>query len=375
MHNFKKFLVVTGCCLLGVSLLGGCKKKNDEPSVIESTSDSTEESTSVSTEELELVDLGIESDREPLEEGEIYSFLTGEPVQEETGLRRPLAIMFNNLSVACPQTGISRSGVVYEAPVEGYITRLMGIMENYDDLEKIGSVRSARTYFVHYAVEFDAIYAHIGQAYNVLPYFKAGKVDYLSGLEGVGNLIFYRTSDRKAPHNAYASGEGVLDGIAYKKYRSDYEEGYEGHYLFADNEVTLEDGEVAEYVEPGYPTNKPWFEYNEEDGLYYRFQYGKSQIDDLDGEQLTCKNIILQYSDGRVFDSKGRWDIDETSGGKGKYITNGKMIDITWKKESEWSKTLYFDESGEELKINPGKTWVCIVINTNLDRVDISASK
>ena len=74
----------------------------------------------------------------------VTSYLTGKQVDEAIGRQRPLAVMFNNIEAGCPQTGISRADVVYECPVEGRITRLMGIIENWHDLEKIGSIRSCR---------------------------------------------------------------------------------------------------------------------------------------------------------------------------------------------------------------------------------------
>lgn len=85
----------------------------------------------------------------------VKSYLTGEPVAEVQGRRRPVAVMLSNIISACPQSGISRAGVIYEAPVEGGITRLMGLFENYDDLEKIGSVRSCREYYVYLAAGFE----------------------------------------------------------------------------------------------------------------------------------------------------------------------------------------------------------------------------
>ena len=36
--------------------------------------------------------------------------------------------------------------------------------QDYDELERIGSVRSCRDYYLFYANEFNAIYAHYGQA-------------------------------------------------------------------------------------------------------------------------------------------------------------------------------------------------------------------
>ncbi|MBQ2401476.1 MAG: DUF3048 domain-containing protein, partial [Lachnospiraceae bacterium] len=82
-------------------------------------------------------------------DGKISSYLTGELVDVEKANRRPLAIMMSNDKEAQPHYGINRAGVVYEAPVEGTMNRFMAIIEDYDDLERIGSVRSCRTYYTY----------------------------------------------------------------------------------------------------------------------------------------------------------------------------------------------------------------------------------
>ena len=89
------------------------------------------------------------------------SYFTGEWIDEEYGNRRPLAIMMSNAASALPMSGPTSASVIYECPVEKRTTRWMGIFEEWDDLERIGSVRSCRLYFLHFAQEYDAVYAHI----------------------------------------------------------------------------------------------------------------------------------------------------------------------------------------------------------------------
>ena len=88
---------------------------------------------------------------------QIRSYLTGKWVDKSVGERRPIAVMLNNIEEAQPMSGTSKADILYECVVEGSLTRMMGIFENYDDLKKIGSVRSCRNYFVYYALEFDSI--------------------------------------------------------------------------------------------------------------------------------------------------------------------------------------------------------------------------
>lgn len=65
----------------------------------------------------------------------------------------------------------------------------MGILEDYDELERIGSVRSCRDYYLFYANEFNAIYAHYGQAAYALPYLEQHVIDNLNGIQ-IGKLAF-----------------------------------------------------------------------------------------------------------------------------------------------------------------------------------------
>ncbi|MBQ6574582.1 MAG: DUF3048 domain-containing protein, partial [Lachnospiraceae bacterium] len=150
------------------------------------------------------------------------SFLSGLPVDEKIGNRRPVAIMLNNLKPAQPMSGVSYADVVYEYVVEGGITRLMGVFENYDQLEKIGSVRSCREYFVYTALEFDAIYMHFGQASYAVELLDRDYVDNINGLGPAGDVAYYRTTDRQAPHNVYTSKKGIDAGIDMLGYRRDH---------------------------------------------------------------------------------------------------------------------------------------------------------
>lgn len=305
-------------------------------------------------------------------DGMVKSQLTGQWIDAKAGMRRPVAIMLNNVKVACPQSGISKAGVIYETPVEGGICRFEAFFDDYDALEKIGSVRSARTYHAYFTGQFDAIFLHYGQACYALD--ALNQIDNLSGLEGVGNYVYYRTSDRVAPHNAYTSAKGIADGISNKGYDTDLPAGYQGPYTFANDgeQITLSSDQDAITVAPGYKVNEPWFEYNANDGLYYRFQYNGQQIDEMTNNQLTCKNIIMQYCNYESYYGTEYLNIFTTGTGKGKYITNGKAIDITWKNDKEFGQTHYYDASGNEIKLNQGQTWVCIIINSDL--VDISAN-
>ena len=305
-------------------------------------------------------------------EATVKSYLTGEDVSVGIGHRRPIAVMLGNDTNGAPQSGTENAGVIYEAPVEGSITRLMAIIEDYDNIPRIGSVRSCRDYFLFYANEYDAIYSHYGQAVYALQYLDQHLIDNLNGLT-LGNA-YYRSTDRVAPHNAYTDFSHLQAGIQSQGYSQDYKEDYNGHFQFAPEgtETTLDDGVSANVVKlDNFAYNHPWFEYNAETKEYSRFQFNAPHIDQNTGNQLTCENIILQYSNYVPYDPNGYLNVDTQSGGEGKYITRGKAIDIHWTKDSQWGITHYYDSNNQEIQLNPGKTWVEIVLNDSVGSVSL----
>lgn len=313
------------------------------------------------------------------ETAETVSYLTGLTVTETVKKSRPLAVMFDNSKVSCPQAGIGDAAIVYEAPVEDQITRLMGIYDDYSNLEKVGAIRSSRDYFVYFAMEYDAMYAHFGQA---TPYvgelLNSDRVDNLSGavagIDRPATNTFYRSEDRKPPHNVYLTSESVLKDIEKFQYRTELKEDYVAKFQFAEDAETIEHQGMqdATVLYPGGKTAgkancfsgvEARFEYNEEDGLYYRYQYGDEHIDELTGEQLAYSNVIFQYCYGEVRDKNGYLAFG-CHGDEQRMIrvfTGGKMIPGVWSRTADEVPATYIDYEGNPITLNPGKTWVCII--------------
>ncbi len=320
-----------------------------------------------------------EPQKEPVDgrieiDGMISSYLTGEMVPVGIGNRRPVAVMMSNDKEAAPQYGINRAGVVYEAPVEGTMNRFMSVIEDYDDLERIGSVRSCRTYYTYFAREWDAIYAHYGQSTFALPYLD--NLDNINGVMGSGSGAFFRSKDKKAPHNAYTSAkllEEAIDKLGYSQEYSDEYEAGGGHFRFAagDEEINFEEGLSlgASKIYPGYQFNAPWFEYDEEDGLYHRYQYGKVHMGD-EGP-IAVKNVIFQYCPAANYATTLYLNINVHEDGYGYIFTNGRCMPFASRKDGEFGVTRYYDTEGNEIRLNKGKTWICIIRSSKFADTEI----
>ncbi|MDO4938785.1 MAG: DUF3048 domain-containing protein [Lachnospiraceae bacterium] len=374
----KRNITLIGLILF-VILLSACAKKEEIEVVVPETQTAKESEEIVIECETEPE---TESESEPLSEtdervevdGMIRSYLTGEMVPVEIGNRRPVAVMMSNDKEAAPQYGINRAGVVYEAPVEGTMNRFMSVIEDYDELERIGSVRSCRTYYTYFALEWDAIYAHYGQSTFALPYLD--NLDNINGVMGSGGAAFYRSNDKKEPHNAYTSGKLLKKAIELNSYSNDYSEKYEandGHFKFASGNEEINFDEnlslAADKIYPGYPFNAPWFDYDEEDGLYHRYQYGKEHMGD-EGP-ITVKNVIFQYCPTANYATTQYLNINVHDDGYGYIFTNGRCMPFSCKKDGEFGVTRYYDMEGQEIRLNKGKTWICIIKSSKFEDTEI----
>ncbi len=381
----KKGMAWALCLCMAAGVLGGCANKYEEAAVIAETSAQPVTETSA---EIVIIQETTAPEEESQPEsgskildltdrtgkdGKVRSYLTGEWVDETAGNRRPIATMMSNDKESLPQYGINRAGVVYEANVEGTMNRYMSIIEEYDDLERIGSTRSCRTYYTYFAKEFDAIYSHFGQSTFAVPYLK--NVDNINGIEGIGTVAFYRSSDKNSPHNAYTSGERLKNAIEKLGYSTEYAEDYHGHYQFAEEAYDLdtdyeEEAQDAKKVVPGYVMNEAYFVFNEEDGLYHRYQY-RDVHRGSDGP-ITVKNVLIQYCQTGRYAMTQYLNINvHTSGENGYFFTNGKGIPITWEKDGEFGVTHYYGAYGKEIILNQGKTWVCIVNALDENKTEI----
>lgn len=354
----KKRLVSVMLVLTMVLSLSACGKKDEVAS-----EDATTEEITNSSEEIEVdaVDTSVAFFDQVSEDGRVRSYLNGEWVDPKYGRQRPIAIMIENTKACLPQYGIGNAGVIYECVVEGGITRMMALFDDYTGLSQIGNVRSARPYYVYFASEYDAVYMHAGGNPAAFELIDGGLVQNLNALklEGKkGSAATYRTG--KTEHTLYTNSEGLDIGLKKMGYDMSLPSNYEPHFKFAANGNALEGGEDCQAIQLYYYTNKPYWVYNEDDGLYYRYEFNQKQVDAVSGKQLTAKNIIIEDVEWWTYEgSQYLGYLLSYNQGTGKYISNGKMIDIKWSKDSDSSVTHYYNAAtGEEIQLNVGTTWI-----------------
>lgn len=382
----KKAKVVLLMTLVSVILLSGCgsDSSNIDSGEVNASDIGLDNSAADDTETpVETVEQNTD-DSVPPEEGMVRSKLTNEWISAELADTRPIAVMFPINEVVQPQYGLSNVDVFYEILEEGNMSRQMGIINDWQDLEQIGNIRSIRDYFVYPALEWDSIIVHFGgPELYVSDILLRSDVDNLNGTGtsamGSDYGAYYRIPKEgvASEHTAFTNSEKLLAAIDTAGFSLTHRDTYyqPDHFQFtsASEPNTLDDAAGAETattidMSKCFPVTKSSLTYNEEDGLYYKYLYGNKQIDAVTKEQLAFANVIVQNTYSEVRDEKGYlyFQMHDTTR-DGYYFTKGKVIHITWEKDgnngvtSNYTPTKYYDDNGDEITLNTGKTMIFIV--------------
>ena len=295
-------------------------------------------------------------------EGIILNDTPSEPEKPKSkydGNERTIAVSIDNVGDAIPQTSLNKAMLVYEMYVEGGLTRFLAVYKN-EEIDTIGPVRSARPCFVDYALENDSIFVHYGGSQRAKDDIKKLGIQDVDGLV---SSAFWRTKEKKAPHNALISTKNIWSEADKKKYRKTTTERNVLNYSVEEVNIEDETATVANTVNIPYKTSKVKFVYNPETKLYERYVGNALRKDWLTGEALTTKNIIITFANNYTTseDNSGRQEIENIGNLDGYYITNGKAIKIKCKKSARAERTVYNDLAGNEINVNDGNTYIQIV--------------
>ncbi len=308
--------------------------------------------------------------------------------------RRPLAVMIENSEEARPQSSISRADIVYEALAEGWITRFMAVFYCNTPFENmaIAPVRSARTYFVDWVSEYDALYTHVGGA-NALgdnaqktdPRADAlGQIDRYGTKNmdefGISFPDCYRNPDRldhpvATEHQMVCFSENLYK-IAEKRNWTNVDENgapWDKNFTawkFKDDAKSSDFGNsntVNITFTPSYDKYAVKWEFDPTTDSYKRSNGGVAHLDHESNSQIMAKNVVILLTKmvGPV-DDNGHLLYTTIGGGKALILQDGKVIVGTWSKASRTARTKFFAPTGAEVNFNRGLIWIEAVHDPSL---------
>lgn len=366
--KFKKVMLITAAFVLAGSM-AACSHKDDTQQSQNETAQ-TENSSQGETEDDQGAVQG--SAVEPQEEIPAnQNLLTGVPDLTDGAIgKRPVAVMVNNVSYAMPQYGVGQADIIFEIPVEGDATRFMALYGDYTQVPQICPIRSCRYYFPALSQGFDAFYVNWGIDDTMADYLEALNMDQIEGITNTGGL-FGRDQDRlnqgySLEHTGYFDGTKLVSYIESQGLRTDLNEDKKGPaFQFNGLEEQLKpEGSDCTSVQINFGAQSSQFTYDAENKVYLKQINGDAQVDGKTGEQLAFTNVFVLETDISVRDSVGHKEIDWDGGtdSVGYYVSNGGVQKITWSKDynNESSYLRFYDESGQEISINRGKSYIAL---------------
>ncbi|MBO6111899.1 MAG: DUF3048 domain-containing protein [Lachnospiraceae bacterium] len=366
----KKRYLLTMLLLSGVLAFSACGKKDEaeEPAAEVQTEQPamviTEETVQQPVAEDQTAAAAEEPDTPP--EGMVANQLTGEWIDESLKDQRPIAVMVDDEKKALPHYGISTSDIVYEmvnsTQNEG-VTRFMVMVKDWGSIKQLGSIRSTRPTNLQIFPEWNAVLCHDGGPFWNDNFYKNVFVERFSG-------TFSRVDNGKAREFT----EYILPGDLEKNFKNTgfsttYNEYYMGdHYVFArrdnPNMLTQYSSSIdCKKISLPFHHNNPWLEYDEAEGVYKYFQYNQPEVDAGNGnKQISFKNIFIQNARMEQLDDHGyMMYYPSESDRDGWYITNGKAYACKWSKQNDLDPTKFYDENGELIRVNVGKSYIALI--------------
>ncbi len=280
---------------------------------------------------------------------------------------RPIAVMIDNHDSA-KHAGLQESYINYEIIVEGGLTRIMALFKD-KQVDLIGPVRSSRHYFLDYAMENSAIYAHFGWSNRAKEDISSLGINNMNGITNASKA-YWRDNNIAAPHNVYTNTENLQNQAESMGYDLESTEWQLLEYSEKNIDLsTKENSMVAKNIDLIYSSyHTTGYYYDEETKTYLRSMNNTLHNDYVTGKTYTAKNIIIEKVKNYSFDSYGRQDLENIGTGEGYYITNGYAVPITWAKDARGSKTKYTYLDGTNVSVNDGNTWIQIMpINSNIN--------
>ncbi len=284
--------------------------------------------------------------------------LTGVLTTKNKAEQKVVSTMIENHPSARPQSGLSEAGLVYEALVEGGITRFLAFFGETDS-KQVGPVRSARSYYLPWAKEVDAFYAHVGGSPEALELI--GQYDIKSLNQFYNSQYYWRDPGRYSPHNVYTKTKDLRKGGINKGWSDSND--FDSWSYYDEDEVS--DQPISDItINFSGGQYQASYRYFKKQNNYRRTMAGVLHKD-LDGAQIKPTNVVVQVANQGLSSDGIRLDVETIGSGEAYIFTGGNLIKGSWQKNSLESRTKFLMPNGSEVKFNRGSTWIHVVSSSN----------
>jgi hypothetical protein len=293
-----------------------------------------------------------------------YAALDGMPTEPQRANRLPLAVMIDDNVIARAQSGFNAASIVYQAPADGGEDRYMLVFQELDAPD-VGPVRSGRPYFVNWAAEYRAGFAHYGGDLKMQQYVPTinGRLLYDINALGTGSKAYHRIGTRSAPHNGYTSTD-ALWATAARLGAPAAMVAEVGLRPFKDD-AAFKERPTGGSISVPYRTGAVDYTYDRASNSYLRSVAGAPHVDPVDGKRVVARDVIVLFMkltvDTKTEPGHSRPVLAQIGEGTALVFRDGTVVSGTWKKADAGDLTRLFDADGKEIALNRGRIFIQVV--------------
>ena len=295
--------------------------------------------------------------------------MTGDPADRDISMSRPVAVVIKNDRIASPQLGLSSAAVVYEASVEGGLTRFLAVYSDISRVNKVGPVIDSRAYFYDFAANHNAIFVQAGTTQE------GNKVQVSRGITALDAIVgemtpgFYRDETLRTTRGAENSIVTDANGLRIRadsfgiKQTLDVRSSPYNILDYLENRDMTGGGYCTHLSIPFSANMTVEYSYSTLTNAYSRTQYGEPHLDASTGKQLAFTNLIIIIADYiTVNTATGEMTVSNTGKGNGYYVYGGSRVMISWQRTNGENPIRLYEADGETpLTVSSGNTYIAVV--------------
>ncbi|CAB4550214.1 unannotated protein [freshwater metagenome] len=281
--------------------------------------------------------------------------LTGLPAADGVLSMRPaLVVKVDNHPGARPQSGLNQADIVFEENVEA-LTRFALVFHSQGS-DPVGPIRSGRTQDIDLLTSLNGVlFVWSGGNAGVTAAVKSSNFINMSASAAGKGSGFFRSDDKKAPHNLYTNTSDIWAVAAGRGGTPPPQ------FLYSADPSSVNGDDVVGVKLRMDGSMKASWEWDANKRVFARRHDDKLHLDS-NGEQVSTENVLVLTVEYKISAANKKSPEAQTTGtGVAWVLQQGKFTQGTWTRASEMDPWTLTDATGEPILLTPGRTFVELI--------------
>lgn len=271
------------------------------------------------------------------------TILSGLRIPGDAPRKRLLAVMIENHEDARPhQEGLRDASLIWEFPVEGFISRFAVVFDANDLPERVGPVRSLRPYFIDALQPLTTTVIHAGASPEAYTKARHGDIAAIDLLSRYGSAE--RDRSIPEPHNLFIRREEILKFTGVPISPTPWPPCTIGSPVAGPEALTVR-------LDFHNPAHDVVYRYSRLKDAYIR---SSGPVDD----QGQPRNVLVLAMPVTEIGEMGRLTIPVSGQGQALLFAGGRVQEGIWRKEDLLSPFRFETGEGSAFLFRPGQIWV-----------------